>query len=55
MFRNNKHDIHMVKDNKVVINVNDDKWIFKRNGISTIMHGHNSSCRNSLLGVILLK
>ena len=49
MFINNKHEIHTVKVNKVALNMENDKWIVKKDGISTLVHGHNSLCWNSLL------
>ena len=43
MFRNNKHEIHTVKLNKVALNRNDDKRIVKKDGIITL-----ASCPKSL-------
>ena len=54
MFRNNKHEIHTIEVNKVDLNRNDDKWIVKKDGISTLARGQNSLCWNSLLGLISL-
>ena len=42
MFRNNKHEIHMIEANKVAINRDNDKRIVKKDGISTLARGHNS-------------
>ena len=42
MFRNNKHEIHTVEVNKVALNRDDDKRIVKKDGISTLAHGHSS-------------
>ena len=55
MFRNNKHEIHTVEVNKVALNRNENKWIVKKDGVSTSEHGHYSLCWNSLLCVISLK
>ena len=54
MFENNKHEIDMVDVNKVALNMDDDKQIIKKDGISTLARGHNSLCWNSLLRVISL-
>ena len=54
MFRNRKHEVHTVEVNKVALNRNDDKRIAKKNRISTLAHGHNSLCWNSLLGEVSL-
>ena len=47
MFRNKKHEIHMVEVNKIALNRDDDKQITKKDGISTLACGHNSLCWNS--------
>ena len=44
MFRNNMHEIHTVEVDKVALNRDDDKWIVKKDGISTSGRGHNSLC-----------
>ena len=44
----------MVEVNKVALNRDDDKWIAKKDRISTLAHGHNSLCWNSLLGEVSL-
>ena len=54
MFRNNKHEIHIVEVNKVAPNRDDDKWIVKKDGISTLACGHNSLGWNSLVRFISL-
>ena len=54
LFRNKKHDIHMVEVNKVSLNRDDDKRIAKKDRISTLVHGHNSLCWNSLLREVSL-
>ena len=55
MFRNNKHEIHTVEVNRVALSRDDDKWIFKKDGISTLARGHNSLCCNSLPGFVSLE
>ena len=55
VFRNNKHKIHTVEVNKVALNRDNDKQIIQKDGVRTLAHGHYSSCRNSLLGVISLE
>ena len=34
MFRSSKHEVHTIEVNKVTLNRDDDKWIYKRDGIS---------------------
>ena len=36
MFRSIKYEVHMIEVNKVALNRDDDKWISKRDGISTL-------------------
>ena len=40
MFRSTKHEVHTIEVNKVALNRDDDKQISKRDGISTLAHGH---------------
>ena len=40
MFRSTKHEVHTIEVNKVTLNRDDDKWISKRDGISTLARGH---------------
>ena len=54
MFRSNKHEIYTVEANKIAPHRDNDKWIVKKNGISTLARGHNSLGWNSLLGFISL-
>ena len=54
MFRSTKHEVHMVKVNKVVLNRDDDKRIVKKDGMGTLARGHKSLCWNPLLGEIVL-
>ena len=42
MFRSIKHDIFTLEVNKVTLNRDDDKQISKKDGISTLAHGHRS-------------
>ena len=42
MFRSTKHEVHTVEVNKVVLKRDDDKRIAKKDGISTLAHGHKS-------------
>ena len=42
MFRNKKHEVHIVEVNKVALNRDDDKRIAKRDFVSTLAHGHKS-------------
>ena len=54
MFRNRNHEVYTVEVNKVALNRNDDKRIAKKDGVSTLVHGHKSLCWNSLLGEVSL-
>ena len=54
MFKSKKHEVHMIEVNKVALNRNDNKGIAKKDGISTLAHGHKSLCWNPLLGEIVL-
>ena len=40
MFRSSKHEAHTIEVNKVVLNIDDDKRISKKAGISTFARGH---------------
>ena len=40
MFGSTKHEVHTIEVNKVALNGDDDKWISKRDGISTLARGH---------------
>ena len=42
MFRSSKHEVHTIEINKVALNKDDDKQIAKKDGISTLAHGHKS-------------
>ena len=54
MFRSTKHEIHMIKVDKVALNRDDDKRIVKKDGIRTFTRGHKSLCWNSRLGEVSL-
>ena len=54
MFRSKKHKVHMIEDNKVALNWNNDQRIAKKDGISTLAHGHKSLCWSRLLGEVSL-
>ena len=47
MFRSMKHDIFTIKVNKVALNRDDNKRISKKDGISTLAHGHQTLRRGS--------
>ena len=54
MFRSKKQEVHMTEVNKVALNRNNDKRIAKKDGISTLVHGHKSLCWSPILGEIFL-
>ena len=54
MFRSAKHEIHTIEVNKVALNRDDDKWISRKDGISTFVRGHKDLRWSPLLGVISL-
>ena len=54
MFRSIKHNVHMIKVNKVSLNRDDDKRIVKKDGMGTFARGHKSLCWNSILGEVSL-
>ena len=55
MFISIKHEVHIVEVNKVALNRNDDKQISKKDGISTLAHGHKSLSWSPILGEISLR
>ena len=55
MFRSIKHDIFMLKVNKVALDRNDNKRISKRDGISTLAQGHKSLSWSPILGEVSLR
>ena len=54
MFRWSKHEIHTIEVNKVALNRDDNKWISKKDGISTLAHGHKSLSWSPILSQLLL-
>ena len=40
MFRLTKHEVHTIEVNKVALNRDDDKWIIKKDWISTFARGY---------------
>ena len=54
MFRSSKHEVHTIEVNKVTLNRDDDKRISKKDGISTLAHGHKSLSWSPILGEIVL-
>ena len=54
MSRNRKHEVHTVEVKKVALNRDDDRWIAKKDVISTLVQGHKSLCWNPLLIEIYL-
>ena len=55
MFRSSKHEVHTIEVNKVPLNRDDDKWISKKDGISTLARGHKSLSSSPILGEFLLR
>ena len=43
MFRSSKHEVHTIEVNKVALNIDDDKRISRKDGISTFARGHKDS------------
>ena len=54
MFRSAKHEVHTIEVNKVALNRDDDKRIFRKDGISTFARGHKDLRWSPLLGVLSL-
>ena len=54
MFRSAKHEVHTIEVNKVTLNRDDDKGIFRKNGISTFARGDKDLSWSPLLGVLSL-
>ena len=42
MFRSTIHEVHTIEVNKIALNRDEDKWISKKDGISTLVCGHKS-------------
>ena len=55
MFRSSKHEVHTIKVNKVALNRDDDKRIFKRDGISTFARGLKDLSWSPILGELSLR
>ena len=54
MFSSKKHEVYMVEVYKVTLNRDDNKWIAKRDAISTLVRGHISLCWSPILGELML-
>ena len=54
MFRSSKHEVRTIEVNKVALNRDDDKRIFKKDQISTLARGHKDLSWSPLLGKVLL-
>ena len=54
MFRSSKHELRTIEVNKVTLNRDDDKWISRKDGISTFARGHKDLSSSPLLGVLSL-
>ena len=54
MFRSAKHEVHTIEVNKVTLNRDDDKWISRKDGISTFVKGHKDLSWSPLLGELSL-
>ena len=55
MFRSAKHEIHTIEVNKVALNRDDDKWISKKDGISTFARGHKDLSWSPILRELSLR
>ena len=55
IFRSSKHEVYTVEVNKVALNRDDDKWISKRDGLSTLARGHKSLSWSPLLEELSLR
>ena len=55
MFRSSKPEVHTIEVNKVALNRDDDKRISKKDGISTLAHGHESLSWSPILGEVSLR
>ena len=54
MFRSSKHEVHTIEVNKVALNLNDDKKISRKDGISTFARGHKDLSWSALRGELSL-
>ena len=50
MFRSAKHEVHTIEVNKVSLNRDDNKWISKKDRISTFARGHKDLSWSPILG-----
>ena len=54
MLRSSKHEVHTIEVNKVALNRDDDKRIYRKDGISTFARGHKGLRWSPLLGELSL-
>ena len=54
MFRSSKHEVHTIEVNKVTLNRDDDKRIYRKDGISTFARDHEDLSWSPSLGVLSL-
>ena len=54
MFRSAKHEVHIIEVDKVALNRDDDKRIFRKDKISTFARGHKDLSWSPLLGELSL-
>ena len=54
MFRSTNHGVHTIEVNKVALNRDDDKWISKKDRISTLAGGHKDLSWSPILGEVSL-
>ena len=54
MFRSSKHEVHTIEVNKFALNLDDDKRISRKDGISTFARGHKVLSWSPLLGELSL-
>ena len=55
LFRSAKHEVHTIEVNKIALNRDDDKWISKKDGISTFARGHKDLSWSPILGELSLR
>ena len=55
MLRSSKHEVHTIEVNKVALNLDDDKQISKKDGISTLARGHKSLSWSPILVELSLR
>ena len=54
MFRSTNHEVRTIEVNKIALNLDDDKRISKRDGISTLARSHRALSWSPLLGELSL-